>query len=707
MTGGTIREFIRRVRRKPFRYLVWRAAKLLDRGSERFLHGVYYRPISVPQLIQRTGFTDRSALLESLGRSFSSGFFVDGAQRSKYCGAVRDVNPAAVARVVGEADRIVKHEFPVFYLGWTHLGDPIDWHRDFHTADVWARKYHASIDYVNLDRPSDVKVPWELSRFQFLTRLGQAYWFSGDERYVSSGCALVESWLQSNPVAEGIHWASTMEVAIRAVNFLWAYSFFLGASAFSPGVQERWIVALHQHARFIARNLERSDVNGNHYAVDLVALLLLGIWFNALPEAARWTRAARIALEVEVQRQIYPDGVDHEGSIPYHRLVCETFLTAALAMRTHGQPLTELAETRLRLMCDFTAHYTRPDGTAPLIGDGDDGRLQALGTQEPHDHRYLCALGALMFKDPSLKTAASDLVDEAIWLLGPDAVAEWQTIPAGPAAGSKAFAEGGFYVLRAGQNHMVVDCGDVGLRGRGGHGHNDALSFDCCADGYPLIVDPGCYTYTGSWRLRNLFRGTSAHNVLEVDDREIAALGGPDALWTIPGDALPTCTRWEANEHSVVFEGWHRGYAGDDPATLVGRLIWFDKDRGSWVIIDRLGGTSEHRLKLRLHLAPGVRPQQEGERTVLLRRSGLPDRRLLACLPTGYQVEILPYVFSPSYGRQIESFMVCVSGRSSSPVKLTYSISYPGEFGSDLMEDAEFCAMVSSRGRDTDLATPC
>jgi len=42
--------------------------------------------------------------------------------------------------------------------------------------------YSSDIEYLELDRPSDVKVPWELSRCQHFTTLAQAYWLSGDDR---------------------------------------------------------------------------------------------------------------------------------------------------------------------------------------------------------------------------------------------------------------------------------------------------------------------------------------------------------------------------------------------------------------------------------------------------------------------------------------------------------------------------------------------
>ena len=67
--------------------------------------------------------------------------------------------------------------------GPTELGTPVDWLCDFKTGRRWEPAYARRIEYANLDEPSDVKVPWELSRMQWLIPAAQAYALTGDERY--------------------------------------------------------------------------------------------------------------------------------------------------------------------------------------------------------------------------------------------------------------------------------------------------------------------------------------------------------------------------------------------------------------------------------------------------------------------------------------------------------------------------------------------
>src|SRR5438105_4157696 len=192
-------------------------------------------------------------------------------------------------------------------------------------------------------------------------------------------------------------------------------------------------------------------------------------------------------------------------------------------------------------MFEFVLAYTRPDGTFPQVGDNDDGRLVNLDDEPIGSHTRHLAVGGVLFERADLLAAAGGAIETAVWLCG----ARVLTLPRSPTAqASAAFPHGGFFVMRAEDVVMVVDAGEIGMRGIGGHGHNDILSFDLWAAGAPLFVDSGTFTYTADPLARQAMRQTSAHNALRVDGKETSRLGGDRWLWLIENDAHPRNVSW-------------------------------------------------------------------------------------------------------------------------------------------------------------------
>src|SRR6185312_10913620 len=179
--------------------------------------------------------------------------------------------------------------------------------------------------------------------------------------------------------------------------------------------------------------------------------------------------------------------VDFEQSTAYHRLVLEGFATAYLLLEKHGERVPREAWSRLERMCDYVDAYTKPNGLAPLVGDADDGRIQILGTQAIGDHRYLLSNAAVIYGRADFKARSGAFADESFWTLGPEGLSRFAALERTPAStASVAFPDAGFFVLRNPSSHVFIDCGDVGMRGRGGHGHNDILSVEVFLNGMNL-----------------------------------------------------------------------------------------------------------------------------------------------------------------------------------------------------------------------------
>jgi hypothetical protein len=351
-----------------------------------------------------------------------------------------------------------------------------------------------------------------------------------------------------------------MEVALRILSWSWLFPAFHASRAWSDvAFRERFLCALYLHGDFTERHIERSDVNGNHFTADAAGMVFAGLFFGRGSDAARWHACGWSHLCDELPRQVFPDGVDFEASVGYHRLVAELFLLPALYRRACGLEVPDGYAQRLQAMARFTAAYSRPDGGSPLWGDADDARALPLGRQALTDHRYLVGLAGAAFDVAELRDASGGPRGEAFWLLGPVAAASLpasDTPPRPP--GSSAFADGGFYVMRNATDHVFVDCGPVGLAGRGGHGHNDCLAFEAALDGVLLVSDCGLFVYSASFAERNNFRSTAYHNTPSIDGQEINRID-PKLLWMLANDAEPRVLSFERGRERGPLHGLPHG----------------------------------------------------------------------------------------------------------------------------------------------------
>ena len=570
---------------------------------------------------------------------------VDGARR------------AAIRRLAAELPAAALAEY-----------QPIEWHADLHTGYRWdPQQLHIDVRLAP-QSGADIKIPRELSRFNHVGALARGEPEQGAVEFTLQ----VIDWIVANPVGRGANWACTMDVALRALNWVWGLRLFEPGVARFPGALQALRTSLWEHGAHIERHLEYyEELTNNHYLSDIAGLLHVAAAFPEFPEADRWLRFALQELVSEMERETLADGASHEASTYYHRLVAELFATsAALAERLPPQrrrrlaavdprlhrvrpPLRTAAEiglnfnpagrllpqsfyARLRRMGEFTVALTKPNGRVPQFGDNDSARVhKLLGESVDGDHRHLTALLA---RTAGLGGAPVDArADAEAQLIAGDLE------PAQAAGDAPAFfAEAGIGVLRNAQAWLAVTCGANGLGGRGGHGHNDKLSFELNIGGSDVIVDGGCPAYTGNPALRNRFRATAAHSTLVVEGREQDPLPpGPGGLFRLPQTCRPRLTRAGAN----CLVGAHSGYGPTHERS-------FTLESQALIIEDRFPGDAPR--SLRFNLAPAVAPElaaaaagtqrvelRIGERTILLEVTGAGAARVVeGCHSEGFGVPV-------------------------------------------------------------------
>jgi uncharacterized heparinase superfamily protein len=654
---------LRKASKLPPHLLLQRILSKIIERSRRIInrYRVYFSPPQISTIHFRRSLkrefvithTDFESIVNHF-RQRSPNFFLPLNSSQK---TIRLLNPGLTPIIPSKiklAEQILTHQFDLLGSGPVMLGHEIDWHRDFKSGYRWRPIYYGDIDYSDLSQPYDVKVPWELSRCQHFVTLGQAYWLTGDEKYTQEFVNQLQSWLESNPPQIGVNWACTMDVAIRAVNWIWALYFFAQSPTFTDDSLTRFLKGILQHGRHIIRNLEDGPIRGNHYLADGVGLVYLGIMFPEFKEAEAWRNKGLEILFGEMLHQVYPDGVDFEASIPYHRLVLELFLTPILLCRLNDIVVPSTVMVRLEKMFEFVRAYTKPDGTIPVWGDADDGRLLRLSRpgleREFIDHRYLLAIGAVLFNRPDFGLAAGNCWEEAIWLFGRQAVEYRASLPAQPMpTPSVHFPNAGIYIMRQNDLYLLLDAGPNGQDDNGGHAHNDTLSFELFAHGKSFIVDPGSYVYTADYKARNLFRSTAYHNTVIVDGQEVNPFE-ENRLFSMDNHAKVTVHRWETTLEYDFFDAEHNGYRRLTQPVTHRRQVYFDKIEGWWIIRDLLLGAGSHQLQWNFHFAPEFEDKLICDEGIIYTQT---KEANLAIIPASFQnlqSSILPGWVSPSYG---------------------------------------------------------
>lgn len=499
--------------------------------------------------------------------------------------------------IVRQADRICEGKFDL--LGFKNLsfGDPIDWHFEPISGKRIPLQHWSKLDYLDADVAGDKKITWELNRHQYFMMLGQAYVLTGDERYARTFVAHIESWVEANPPKLGINWASSLEVAFRSISWLWALYFFKGAVP--NETLDRALKFLYLNARHLESYLSTYFSPNTHLTGEALGLFYLGTLLPEFKEAKRWQDIGRDILIEQIPVHVKPDGVYFEQSSYYHRYTTDFYIHFLILSQVNGITLPKTVEQALMSLLDHLMYITRPDGTTPFFGDDDGGRLLMLDARAPNDFRPSLATGAALFSRGDYKFVAGAATEELFWLLGTAGLQKYDSIEAHePAETSKAFRDGGYFVMRDGwtdkSNYMLFDCGPHGALNCG-HAHADALSIEVAAHGRTVLVDPGTYTYTGSKEMRDWFRSSQAHNTVTLDNLSTSI---PDGAFTWKTITPCRLLDWKTTESYV--------YVAGEQAGIV-RSITFMKGK-YWIIRDTLKSPTEHTADINFHFNSDAKP---------------------------------------------------------------------------------------------------
>jgi len=511
-------------------------------------------------------------------------------------------DPAWFATVRRRADGVHAGNIELLGHGAVQVGSPPDWHREPLAGKLAPSVHWSRVPYLDPALVGDHKVLWEFNRHQYLFDCALCWLVQKRADDFSIVQWHLSSWLQSNPPKIGVNWASSLEVAYRALSWCCMLSLLLEAQ-WDKELLAKLDVSLREHAAHIETYLSTYFSPNTHLTGEALGLFCIGSLLDDCADARRWRDRGSEILCAWADRQVLPDGIYFERASQYHRYTVEIYLMYVHVARRSGWPVGEAvlpclwrALSTLRSLCDGS-------GRLPLIGDDDGGVLMGLSHEDPRDVRGLLLGGAAAIGAPELMPPTPAPRAMSMALLGPEPQLSVGAVRSSNVSSLVEFPQGGLVVMRDGwAAHDAVAVVDTGIHGvlNCGHAHADALAMTLSLGTQPLFIDRGTLTYVGSER--NEFRSTASHNTLEFDDESSIQ---PTAFFQWSALPPPPTFHSETRGPFQIVRAEAAGHVATGAPSKHGRSV-VHVPGSAWLIIDRGDRRRGHSATTRWQLAPGL-----------------------------------------------------------------------------------------------------
>src|SRR5438094_9727764 len=239
----------------------------------------------------KTGVHDRDVEISSLETWLQNGparrFYASTRERQRVIQLVSERFPEWLDRSIQDAERLLDHRLNILGYSDVLLGDEIDWNRDPVSGFQWPRQYWADYDLVK-SPPQDAKIIHELNRHQHLPRLAKAFFLTGDERFAREALAQMQTWIEQNPRWGTVNWQSSLELAIRAMSWMWTIFLLLPSESLDETTLRRIVKSLFAQLDHVYRYPSVYTSPNTHLIGEATALFIAGLVFQDLPRAEAW-----------------------------------------------------------------------------------------------------------------------------------------------------------------------------------------------------------------------------------------------------------------------------------------------------------------------------------------------------------------------------------------------------------------------------------
>jgi len=524
-------------------------------------------------------------------------------------------------RIIQRADAMLRDENIFFSFPYHLHGIERPWEYDPLEKKYWPHRHYSERTLHAVDTPRDVKIVWEINRFKDLPTLGQATLLTEDKKYAEEAERRMILWIEGNPFASTINWASALELSIRLI--AWTTTIALMNEA-TQKLHPKIAHSIYEQVCYLAGDLSTDKVVPTNHLIGEAAGLYIVSSLWDFPGSRRFAKLAKKILEREMLRQTFPDGVTREASSWYHQFVTDFCDLADRIAESTGDRFGEQFYARLAEMKAYLETMTAC-GSLVRYGDADDGwALWLEGDSVAWKH-------AIFGPAPTTATKPS--------------------IPYHPYAKLvEAHLKNSFLFLRAGEFGM-------GGAGHASHAHDDFLSPIIYLAGLPVLVDPGTFVYNGDPIHRKQYRGADAHNGIIIGDGT-GALQKLNFGWNrVRPDAM--ILEADLTERDATVSAQY----GEWPQHR--RILKIKSE--SAILSDRFDRSDGLPCTWHLHLSPewSLMEKNEGH----YRFQNLTGHHLNINAHGNFEkIEIMPYDYSPSYHVAVPGTMLRFSAMNPSGV---------------------------------------
>lgn len=406
-----------------------------------------------------------------------------------------------------------------------------------------------------------------------LRALSRRFDRTGDARALASIIGVLTRWIETTAAGEGDAW-HPYPISVRVS--VWFEVLALVGDNLPEELRQMVEASLASQLDVLARRRER-QIGANHLQRNDAALALGGLGFTG-SRAVQWRTTGLAGTWGALQHHVLDDGMHFERSPMYHAGMLGDVLRVIECCEIAGVAVPDTARVRVGQMAIALNRMTRSDGSLHQFNDTAEG----------------IAPPTAWLLERAARASRTERVQppQGGWVLPDAGYAGWRD----PATGTG----------------IVFDAGLAGPREQPGHAHCDALSFELCVEGLPVMVNAGVHGYDHD-PFREYSRSTRSHNTVQIGSREqheIWATFRVARFGVVEGPVIDTTDSWSVS-------GRVSGYAG---GTHSRRLEM--PSAHSIRITDRIGGDGDEVASARMLFHPSCDVRMEGD-LVVARRGAL------------------------------------------------------------------------------------